>query len=55
MKRMSKIIDAEQHENTDGFKIAMTEEEKDQVAASTEDSDMDQMINVPDEKKNDQL
>ena len=35
--------------------IYTTEEERDQVAASAEDSEMDQMINVPTEKKKEQL
>ena len=35
----------------DGEKTDTTEEEKNQVAASAEDSEMDQMINFPNEKK----
>merc|ERR1712030_138037 len=44
--------DGRKHEVTDGFKIASTEMEKDQVAASAEDSDMDQMISVSIDMKN---
>ena len=54
-EEMNQITDGGQRENTVGVEITLTEEETDQLASSAEDSEMDQMINIPDEKKNDQL
>ena len=45
-ERVNRIGDGGQHEKT-----YTTEEEKNQVAASAEDSEMDQMTNFPNEKK----
>ena len=52
---MNQITDGGQRENTVGVEITLTEEETDQLASSAEDSEMDQMINILDEKKNGQL
>ena len=49
-ERLNRIGGGGQREKTD-----TTEEKKDQVYASAEDSEMDQMTNVPNEKKNEQL
>ena len=52
---MNQITDGGQRENTVGVEITLTEEETDQLASSAEDSKMDQMINVPNKKKIDQM
>ena len=49
-ERLNRIGGGGQREKTD-----TTEEKKDQVYASAEDSEIDQMTNVPNEKKNEQL